>query len=120
VTIVTFYKNGFVITEHTRPDICSELSMFTWTVTQIMMNISFDYGKYVTDEVSGYGHFTFNYENPTLAHIFSVATQMLPIWAEKYGWISGGYISIINKDELFWPKDIVSNELPNEVAADKP
>ena len=99
MTTAVFYKNGFLIKDHTRKDICSELSMFTWTVTQIMLNIDRTNGEYETDEETGYGHFTFNHENPTLAHIFSVATQMLPMWAEKYEW--DGFVEIIQKDEVF-------------------
>ncbi|MBW7475931.1 hypothetical protein K0T92_14390 [Paenibacillus oenotherae] len=95
MTTATFYKNGFVITGHTRNDICSELSMFAWTVTNIIMNISA--GKYVTDEIPGYGHFIFDQEDPTSAHIFSVATRMLPVWAEKYGWNDFVNINVLNE-----------------------
>lgn len=107
MTTAIFYKNGFVITEHTKPEICGELSMFTWTVTQIMLNLDLN-GEYVTDEEIGYGHFVFNHENPTLEHIFSVATQMLPMWANKYEW--NDYVTIEQRDELFRPKAIVTTE----------
>lgn len=96
MTTATFYKNGFLITGHTREDICSELSMFTWVVTNIIMNIS--NGEYVTDEVTGYGHFLFDHEDKTSAHIFSIATQMLPVWAEKYGW--NDFVVITVTDEI--------------------
>jgi hypothetical protein len=108
LTTATFYNNGFLIKEHTRKDICSELSMFAWTVTNIMLNIDRKNGEYVTDEVTGYGRFIFNHENPALAHIFSIATQMLPVWAEKYGW--NDFVKIIAKDELLMPKAIETTE----------
>src|SRR5690606_12681896 len=94
---VTFYQNGFIITGHARPDICSELSMHTWTYTQIMLNLDNE-GEYVAEDSAGYGHFIFNHENPTLTHIFSVCKSMLPVWADKWGW--NGHLEITEKDEL--------------------
>lgn len=93
----TFYQNGFVIEGHARPDICSELSMHTWTYTQIMLNID-NNGEYKAEDNDGYGHFIFNHENPTLAHIFSVCKAMLPVYVKKWDW--KGHLEITEKEEL--------------------
>lgn len=93
----TFYQNGFVIEGHARPDICSELSMHTWTYATIMLNLDSN-GEYKAEDNDGYGHFVFNHDNPTLAHIFSVCKAMLPVWADKWGWKE--HLTITERDEL--------------------
>lgn len=100
--VVTFYKNGYLIKGHARPDICSELSIFAWTATNIIRNLG-ERGDYYTssqdDSDAGYGHFTYNTENPIANQAFGVTKQMLPIWANHYDWVKDGHMKIREKNE---------------------
>lgn len=101
MTNVLFYKNGFVIRGHTKPEICSELSLFSWTVANMILNLNYG-GEYYTspddNSDAGYGHLIINC-NMVTELMLETAKQMLPIWAEKYGWDQ--YVTIQNMDETF-------------------
>lgn len=102
MTEIELYKNGYLIKGHTRPDICGELSMFAWVVSTLITNMGGGdyYASPFDGSDAGYGHLVINHESDTANQIFSIAAQMIPMWAEKFGWIDGGYVQIIVKDEI--------------------
>jgi hypothetical protein len=124
---VAFYKNGYEINGHARPDICGEVSIFAWAISNIIQNIGGggDYYTSVYDNSdAGYGHLVFNTENDKANEIFNLTKQMLPIWADHYNWQKDNHIKVIEKDEtlVISPnfkvlKGIVTTEQPSETAA---
>lgn len=98
---VTFYNNGYEIHGHARQDVCSEVSVFMWAVSNIIINIDKEAKHHFPPEqtTSNEGYLIYNGENEFSEKTGYMIKEMLRIWAEKYRWQEDGHVRIINKDE---------------------
>lgn len=98
----TFYKNGFEINGHAIPEICYQVSILAWSLSNL-----------IGDEEK-FDYYSADYDNSNAGYTYCVYPpsggkgdwylyrfkQMLTAWAEYYRWLEDGHVSIIEKDEL--------------------
>ncbi len=98
---VTFYNNGVKVAGHSRPDICSEVSVLTWACANSIWRLD-DTNKYYTsindnkeNPHEGLTLMTFDKTNEKAKWLYDEYKHNLKFWAE--GMTGDGS----------WPKDAV-------------